>query len=573
MNIYLDVQSPAVKQAGALASRFGVENHGLTDLRRVYWNLPVAALYEEAVFRSEGQIASAGPFVVDTGKHTARAAADKFVVRESGSDEDARVWWGQYNRPFNPRSFSALHARLAGYLQGRDAFVQDVHAGADPQHRLAIRVITQKAWHSLFARTMFLENATVDEAKRHVPDFTVIAVPGFKANPMVDGTRSDTFIVLNFREKLAIIGGTGYAGEIKKTVFTVLNYMLPLEDVLSMHCSANVGRDGDVAIFFGLSGTGKTTLSADPKRHLIGDDEHGWGSNGVFNIEDGCYAKMIRLSPEAEPQIFATTRRFGTILENVVYDPITRLLDLNDERLTENTRGAYPLDFIDNANPDRRAGHPRNVIFLTCDAGGVIPPIAKLSPEQAIYHFVSGYTAKIAGTEIGLGIEPEITFSACFGGPFMVHHPYVYADLLRRKMLQHNAQCWLVNTGWTGGPFGVGKRISIRYTRTLLDAALSGALDHVPYRTDPVFGFSVPTQCAGVPEEILDPANTWGNRDEYYRKYDALAARFIDNFKLLEAGCPPEVVNAGPRRLDGTPPPTPTPAKQQEEDVVLTWLE
>jgi phosphoenolpyruvate carboxykinase (ATP) len=573
MNIYLDVQSPAVKEAGALASRYGIEHHGLHDLRRVYWNLPVAALYEEAVFRSEGQIASAGPFVVNTGKHTARAAADKFVVREIGSDEESRIWWGQYNRPFNPRGFSGLHARLAGYLQGRDVFVQDVHAGADPEHRLAIRVITQKAWHSLFARTMFLKNATIDEAKRHVPDFTVIAVPGFKANPMIDGTRSDTFIVLNFREKLAVIGGTGYAGEIKKTIFTVLNYMLPLEGVLSMHCSANVGGDGDVAIFFGLSGTGKTTLSADPRRRLIGDDEHGWGSNGVFNIEDGCYAKMIRLSPDAEPQIFATTRRFGTILENVVYDPVSRVLDLNDEHLTENTRGAYPLDFIDNAESSKRAGHPRNVVFLTCDASGVMPPIARLNPEQAIYHFVSGYTSKIAGTEIGLGREPEITFSACFGGPFMVHHPYVYADLLRRKMMQHGARCWLVNTGWTGGPFGVGKRISIRHTRALLDAALSGVLDSVPYRIDRVFGFEVPAECPGVPREILDPADTWGNRDDYDRKYDALAARFIDNFKLLAAGCPPEVVNAGPRRLTDTTLPAPPPPPREEEEVVLTWLE
>jgi phosphoenolpyruvate carboxykinase (ATP) len=420
MNIYLDVQSPAVKQAGAMASLYGLEHHGLTNLRRVYWNLPAPALYEEAVHRSEGQLCHEGPLVVDTGKHTARAAADKFVVREPSTEE--HVWWGQYNRPFNPESFSALHARLCGYLQGRDVFVQDVYGGADPEHRLPVRIITQKVWHSLFARTMFLKNTTIEEARRHVPDFTIIAAPGFQANPMADGTRTETFIVLNFRQKLGIIGGTGYAGEIKKTVFTILNYLLPLEGVLSMHCSANVGKDGDVAIFFGLSGTGKTTLSADPARRLVGDDEHGWGPNGVFNFEDGCYAKMIRLSPDAEPQIFATTRRFGTILENVVYDPVSRLLDLNDEKLTENTRGAYPLDFIANAVPDKRAGQPKNVVFLTCDASGVMPPISRLSPDQAIYHFISGYTSKIAGTEIGLGIEPEITFSACFGGPFMVHH-------------------------------------------------------------------------------------------------------------------------------------------------------
>ena len=330
MNINLDVHSPAVREAGALASAFGLENHGLTSLRRIYWNLPAAALYEEAIFRSEGQIAASGPFVVDTGKHTARAAADKFVVKEQTTEES--VWWGQYNRPFNPESFGSLHARLTGYLQGRDVFVQDVHAGADPDHRLAIRIITQKAWHSLFARTMFQKNTTLEQARRHIPDFTLIAAPGFKASPMSDGTRSETFIVLNFRQKLGIIGGTGYAGEIKKTVFTVMNYLLPLDGVLSMHCSANVGKAGDVAIFFGLSGTGKTTLSADPGRGLIGDDEHGWSDNGVFNIEDGCYAKVIRLSPDAEPQIYATTRRFGTILENVGLDPLTRRLDLNDER-------------------------------------------------------------------------------------------------------------------------------------------------------------------------------------------------------------------------------------------------
>jgi phosphoenolpyruvate carboxykinase (ATP) len=551
MNIYLDVSSPAIRQAGALASRYGLENHGLTNLRTIYWNLPNAALYEEAIHRSEGQIAAAGPFVVDTGKHTARAAADKFVVREQATEE--HVWWGQYNRPFNPESFSGLHARLVGYLQGRDVFVQDVHAGADPETRLKVRIITQKAWHSLFARTMFLKNRTIDEAKRHIPDFTIICAPGFKANPMVDGTRSETFIVANFRQKMAIIGGTGYAGEIKKTVFTVLNYLLPLDGILSMHCSANVGSTGDVAVFFGLSGTGKTTLSADPRRHLIGDDEHGWSESGVFNIEDGCYAKMICLSPESEPEIYATTRRFGTILENVTYDPVTRFLDLNDERRTENTRGAYPLDFIANAVPEKRAGHPKNVVFLTCDASGVLPPISRLNGEQAIYHFISGYTSKVAGTEIGLGIEPEITFSACFGGPFMVHHPYVYADLLRRKMAEHGAQCWLINTGWTGGPFGVGKRISLRNTRRLLEAALSGELAQVQYRKDPIFGFDVPLTCEGVPSEILEPANTWGNREEYYRRYDGLAARYIENFKVMAAGCPPGISAAGPKRLEVFP--------------------
>jgi phosphoenolpyruvate carboxykinase (ATP) len=551
MNIYLDVQSPAVQEAGKLSSDYGLQNHGLTNLRRVYWNLPTPALYEECVFRSEARLTHLGPLAVSTGKHTARAAADKFVVREHTTEE--RVWWGQYNRPFTGENFSALLSRLQGYLQGRDVFVQDCHAGADPEYSLPIRIITQKAWHSLFARCMFLKIRNQEALKKHIPEFTVIAVPGFLASPMGDGTRTETFIVLNFRERLAVIGGTSYAGEIKKTIFTVLNFLLPLEGVLSMHCSANVGPEGDVAIFFGLSGTGKTTLSADPKRHLIGDDEHGWSDNGVFNFEDGCYAKVIRLSPEAEPQIYACTRRFGTILENVTFDPVSRHLDLDDYRVTENTRAAYPLEYIENYLPQKRAGHPKNVILLTCDASGVMPPIARLSPDQAIYHFISGYTSKIAGTEIGLGVEPEITFSTCFGGPFMVHHPYAYAELLKRKVLKHGATVWLVNTGWTGGPFGVGKRISIHHTRHLLNAALSGKLQQVEYKKDPVFGFEVPTSCEGVPSGILDPAGTWPSRDEYFKKYDALAARFIENFKLMMAECPEHILEAGPKRLTLVP--------------------
>jgi phosphoenolpyruvate carboxykinase (ATP) len=547
MNIYLDVQSPAVQEAGTLASDYGLQNHGLTNLRRVYWNLPTPALYEESVFRSEARLTHLGPLVVSTGKHTARAAPDKFVVREQATED--RIWWGQYNRPFTSENFSALLARLQGYLQGRDVFVQDCRAGADPDYSLPIRIITQKAWHSLFARAMFLKIRNQDALKKHIPEFTVIAVPGFLASPLVDGTRTETFIILNFRERLAVIGGTSYAGEIKKTIFTVLNFLLPLDGVLSMHCSANVGPEGDVAIFFGLSGTGKTTLSADPKRHLIGDDEHGWSDNGVFNFEDGCYAKVIRLSAEAEPQIYACTRRFGTILENVTFDPVSRHLDLDDYRVTENTRAAYPLEYIENSLPEKRAGHPKNVIFLTCDASGVMPPIARLSPDQAIYHFISGYTSKIAGTEIGLGIEPEITFSTCFGGPFMVHHPYAYAELLKKKVLKHGASVWLVNTGWTGGSFGVGKRISIHHTRALLNAALNGKLKQVEYKKDPIFGFDVPTTCEGVPSDILDPASTWPSRDEYFKKYDALAARFIENFKLMMAECPEHILEAGPKRL------------------------
>lgn len=547
MNPYLDLPSPSQAEAGKLASSYGLANHGLSNLHRVYWNLPTASLYEEVVFRGEARISHLGPVVVSTGKHTARAAADKFIVREHSTE--GHIWWGEYNRPFSAEKFSALLARMQGFLQGRDVFVQDCYAGADPEYRMPIRIVTEKAWHSLFARNLFMKIRATAELKRHVPEFTVICVPSFQASPVVDGTRTETFIIINFSQRLALIGGSSYGGEIKKTIFTVLNFLLPLEGVLPMHCSANVGRDGDTALFFGLSGTGKTTLSADPSRSLIGDDEHGWSASGVFNFEDGCYAKVIRLSPEAEPQIHACTRRFGTILENVVLDPLSRRLDLNDDALTENTRGAYPLDYIENYLPPKMAGHPRNVIFLTCDASGVMPPIARLTPDQAIYHFISGYTSKIAGTEIGLGTEPEITFSTCFGGPFMVHHPYAYAGMLKSRLLQHGAACWLVNTGWTGGPFGVGKRISIRYTRALLNAALSGKLRNVKFHPDPVFGFDVPMECEGVPPQILDPANTWPNRETYDRKCQALAARFHENFKLMRDGCPGEIVEAGPRKL------------------------
>jgi phosphoenolpyruvate carboxykinase (ATP) len=547
MNPYLDLPSPAQAEAGKLASVYGLQNHGLTNLHRVYWNLPTASLYEETVFRGEGRVAHLGPMIVNTGKHTARAAADKFIVRERTTED--RVWWGEYNRPFSPEQFSALLTRMQGFLQGRDVFVQDCYAGSDPDFRLPIRIVTEKAWHSLFARNLFIKIHATEEMKRHVPEFTVICAPSFLASPVIDGARSETFIIINFSQRIAIIGGSSYGGEIKKTIFTVLNFLLPFEGVLPMHCSANVGPDGESALFFGLSGTGKTTLSADPSRRLIGDDEHGWSENGLFNFEDGCYAKVIRLSAEAEPQIHACTRRFGTILENVVIDPLSRRIDLNDDSLTENTRGAYPLDYIDNYLPSKMAGHPRNVILLTCDASGVMPPIARLSADQAIYHFISGYTSKIAGTEIGLGVEPVITFSACFGGPFMVHHPYTYAEMLKARLLKRGATCWLVNTGWTGGSFGIGKRISIRHTRALLNAALSGKLHGVEFRRDPVFGFDVPIECEGVPTEILDPANTWPNRDEYHQKYDALAARFIENFRLMKSGCPDDVVHSGPKRI------------------------
>jgi len=545
MNNLLDIKTPAQPQATALKSDYGLDNLGLANLGQVYWNLPTEALYEEVVFRNEGKITHLGPIVVNTGQHTGRSASDKFIVREPTTEE--HVWWGQYNRPFAADKFNELFNRVQGFLQGRDVFVQDCYIGADPDYRMPVRIITEYAWHSLFARNMFILPQTNEEHRRHIPEFTVIAVPSFKGMPQIDATATNTFIVLNFEQRLCIIGNTAYAGEIKKSVFTIMNYLLPLQGVMPMHCSANVGKDGDVALFFGLSGTGKTTLSADPRRGLIGDDEHGWSDNGVFNFEGGCYAKVINLSPTAEPQIYACTRKFGTILENVIYDPVTRLIDLDDDSRTENTRASYPLEYIENAISEKRAGHPKNIVLLTCDASGVMPPIARLTPDQALYQFISGYTSKIAGTEAGLGQEPEITFSTCFGAPFMVHHPYTYADLLKRKVLRYGVNCWLVNTGWIGGPYGVGKRISIGYTRALLNAALSGELLGVEYSPDPIFGFQVPTSCPEVPADVLNPAASWPSQEAYMQKYRQLAARFVDNFKKFEDACPPEIVKAGPR--------------------------
>ncbi len=548
MTKYLKFDTPAIKHAKDLASDYKLDNHGLINLDQVFWNLPTPALYEEAVFRGEGHMVNGGPFLVSTGKWTARAANDKYVVREHTTED--KIWWGVYNRPMNPDKFNGIFNRLQAYLQGEELFVQDGYVGADPNYSMPIRIITDKAWQSLFARNMFITPKSRDDLKKHIPEFTLIASPSFKVDPRIDGTRSETAIILNFEQRIGIVAGSSYAGEIKKSFFTVMNFLLPLRGVMAMHCSANVGKKGDSALFFGLSGTGKTTLSADPDRNLIGDDEHGWSDEGVFNFENGCYAKVIRLSAEAEPEIYAVTRRFGTILENVVYDPASRLIDLDDEILTENTRASYPLEFIPNAMPEKRVDtHPQNVIFLTCDAQGVMPPIARLDMNRAMYHFISGYTSKIAGTEIGLGIEPEIAFSACFGAPFMVHHPFYYANLLRKKMGKYDSRCWLINTGWVGGKFGVGKRISIRHTRNMLSAALEGHLDNVEYRKDKLFGFEVPLSCPNVPEDVLEPANAWGNKDEYWMRYDALAARYIENFKLFREGVPDEVISVGPRRL------------------------
>jgi phosphoenolpyruvate carboxykinase (ATP) len=545
MNNILDIRTPAESEAGALKSDYGLSNHGLSNLRAVYWNLPTEALYEEAIFRGEGRISRQGPLVVRSGKHTARAAGDKYIAREPNSEDE--IWWGEYNRPIALAKFNDLYDRLQGFLQGRDLFVQDCFVGADPNYRLPIRIISEFAWHSIFARNMFILPANADEYKRHVPEFTVFAIPSFNGSGPIDGTRTSTFIALSFDQELCIIGDTAYGGEIKKSVFTLMNYLLPKQGVMPMHCSANVGKDGDVALFFGLSGTGKTSLSADPDRFLIGDDEHGWSEDGIFNFEGGCYAKVIQLSPSAEPEIYAVTRRFGTVLENVIQDPSTRRIDLDDEAITENTRGSYPLEYIENAVEEKMAGHPKNIVLLTCDASGVLPPIAKLTPDQALYQFISGYTSKIAGTEVGIGDEPEITFSTCFGAPFMVHHPARYADLLKRKMLRHGSTAWLLNTGWTGGPYGIGKRISIRYTRAMLSEALTGNLLEVEFKLDPLFGFQVPTSCARVPEDVLDPASGWPSEQAYMDKYRQLAARYIDNFKKFAPACPPEVAEAGPK--------------------------
>ncbi len=532
-----------MEMQNSVHSQYGLENHDIRNVNAVYWNLSTALLYEEAVRRREGRIAHLGPLAVRTGTHTGRSPNDKFIVEEPTSAD--KVGWGKVNRPMPDANFEVLYRRLLAYLQGKDLFVQDCFAGADPEYRLPIRVITQYAWHSLFARNIFLL-PTSEEAATHQPEFTVIDVPDFRAVPEIDGTHSETFIAINFEKKLVLIGGTQYAGEIKKSVFSILNYLLPQKKVLSMHCSANIGPSGDVAVFFGLSGTGKTTLSADPLRTLIGDDEHGWSDHGLFNFEGGCYAKVINLSAKAEPEIYATTRRFGTVLENVAFDTVTGHLDLNDDSLTENTRAAYPIGYIPNAARDGLGGHPHNIIMLTADAFGVLPPIAKLTPEQAMYHFLSGYTAKVAGTERGV-TEPQATFSTCFGAPFMVLPPTVYAQLLGEKIAQHNATVWLVNTGWSGGPYGVGQRMQIAYTRAMIHAALNGSLLNVPTRIDPVFGVAVPTACPGVPTAALDPRSTWVDGTAYDAQAQKLAVMFTENFKSFEGQVSEEVRQAGPQ--------------------------
>ncbi len=521
-----------------------LEEIGIRNINDVFYNLSSSALYERAIRRREGIISHLGPLVVRTGQHTGRSPNDKFIVDEpAGAD---KIWWGKVNKPIEGKRFYSIYSKMMAYIQNKDIYIQDCYAGKDPDYRLPIRVITETAWHNLFARNLFVQPENEEELKNHKPEFTVIQMPSLQADPETDGTNSPVFVVVNFGRKLVLIGGTSYAGEIKKSIFTVMNYLLPQKDIMSMHCSANVGEDGDVAVLFGLSGTGKTTLSADPLRKLIGDDEHGWSDKGVFNIEGGCYAKVIRLSQEAEPDIFETTRKFGTVLENVQVDQESRKLNLDDATLTENTRAAYPLTHIPNIEISGMAGHPKNIVMLTADAFGVLPPVSRMTQEQAMYHFLSGYTAKVAGTEKGV-TEPKATFSACFGAPFMALHPTVYAKLLGKKIEEHNSSCWLINTGWSGGPYGVGERVKIKYTRAMLNAALSGKLDEVETAEDPVFGLHVPLSVPGVPDEILNPKNTWEDKEAYDKAAKNLAQMFIDNFRDFETDVSDDIKNAGPK--------------------------
>ena len=522
-----------------------LEALGLANLGNVHWNLPSPALYEEAIRRYEGTLSHLGPLVVRTGHYTGRLPKDKFFVREPSSEK--KIWWGKINRAIEPAKFEALKSRLCAYLQGKDIFIHSCYAGADERYRVPVRVICEHAWHALFARNMFIRELDPEKLAKHQPEFTVIHAPNFHADPEIDGTNSDAFVVLHFGKKLILIGGTAYAGEIKKSIFTVMNYLLPQRQVMAMHCSANYGKDeNDAAIFFGLSGTGKTTLSADPERTLIGDDEHGWSDDGVFNFEGGCYAKVIRLSREGEPEIYETTRRFGTILENVAIDTATRHVNLDDASLAENTRAAYPITHIPNMTTKGVGGHPKNILMLTCDAFGVLPPIARLTPQQAMYHFLSGYTAKVAGTETGV-TEPQATFSPCFGAPFMALPPLTYAQLLGDKIARHKVDVWLINTGWNGGSYGQGHRMKLALTRAIVKAVLSGALKNVPTKTDPIFGLNIPVSCPDVPAEMLEPRKTWKDASAYDQKARELATMFDKNFQENSANAPGEVREAGPK--------------------------
>jgi phosphoenolpyruvate carboxykinase (ATP) len=517
---------------------------GLDASGTVHWNLPPAALYETAVRRSEGHIVSGGSFIAITAPHTGRSPGDKFVVRESGSEAD--IWWGKVNQPLEQAQYEQLLSDVREFLAREpELFVRDVFAGADPERHVPVRFVTTNAWHAMFVYNMFLR-PDAEYLESFEPQFTVLHAPEMQADPDRHGTRTGTFVVVDFATRTVLIGGTRYAGELKKSMFTILNYIYPKQGILSMHCSANIGDGGDTAVFFGLSGTGKTTLSTDPTRGLIGDDEHGWSDEGVFNFEGGCYAKVIRLSEEGEPDIHATTHMFGTILENVVLDPRTHQINLDDDSITENTRASYPIYFIPNHVASGRGGHPENILFLTADAFGVMPPVARLTPEQAMYHFLSGYTAKVAGTERGV-TEPQATFSACFGAPFLPLHPGVYATMLGERIDRYGVRCWMVNTGWTGGPYGEGHRINLPYTRTMVRAVLDGSLDNGPTRTDPVFGLEVPTSVPGIPPRLLDPRSTWSDQDRYDEQAARLAAMFRENFTHYSEGVDSAVREAGPR--------------------------
>ncbi|MSP51600.1 MAG: phosphoenolpyruvate carboxykinase [Alphaproteobacteria bacterium] len=532
----------------ALRSKFGLDQNGLTNVAKEHWNLTVPQLYEYSIRAEEGIVGDGGAISVETGEHTGRSVNDKFVVKEPANE--GNIWWGKVNQPFAADKFASIYRRMLAYLQGREVFVLDSWAGADPTYRLPVRLITESAWHCLFSRNMFIR-PTADEHADFTPKFTIVHAPGFKADPKTDGTRSEVFILMNFAERVVLIGGTSYAGEIKKSVFTLLNYLLPAQSVLPMHCSVNLGEKGDAALFFGLSGTGKTTLSADPTRRLVGDDEHGWSDRGLFNFEGGCYAKVINLSPEQEPEIFAATHMFGTVLENVAVDPVTRKLNLADGRLTENTRASYPLSFIPRTVIPSVAGHPDHVVMLTADAFGVLPPIAQLSAAQAMYHFLSGYTAKVAGTEKGLAKEPQATFSTCFGAPFMPRHPTVYAKMLGERIARHGAKCWLVNTGWTSGSYGVGHRMPINHTRALLRAAIDGTLAGATMRQDRAFGFRVPEACPDVPIEIMSPRETWRDKAAYDAVARTLVSQFHANFTQFESYVGNEVKSAAPKAAYG----------------------
>jgi phosphoenolpyruvate carboxykinase (ATP) len=525
------------------AATADLTRHGIGAAAKVQRNLRPAVLIEHAVRRGEGHLTSGGAFVGSTVPHTGRSPDDKFVVREPSSER--RIWWSKVNVAMNPSHFEVLHEDVSSYLGQQDLYVCDLWAGADPAHRLNVRVVSPSAWHSVFVDNMFI-NPPADALRDFEPGFTILHAPEFQADPSKHGTRSEAFIALDFGQRLILIGGTRYAGELKKSIFTVMNYLLPQADVLPMHCSANVGRDGDVALFFGLSGTGKTTLSADPDRALIGDDEHGWSDDGVFNFEGGNYAKVIRLSPEGEPLIHAASTRFGAILENVVMDEMTREVDFNDDSITENTRSSYPISYIPGHVASGMAGHPKHVVFLTADAFGVMPPIARLTADQAMYHFLSGYTAKLAGTERGV-TEPKAAFSTCFGAPFLPLPPSTYASLLGTKLQQHGAQVWLVNTGWTGGAFGTGERMQLAHTRAIVTAALSGRLDDVATEPDAVFGLHIPVTVPGVPDEVLQPRETWPDKAGYDEAAAKLSGMFKENFEKFADGVSEGVRNAGPR--------------------------